>query len=267
MSYRDDLQAVLRQLREKKFTYRVDEDAGYQREKGRDARQTAGRQDDYRAAAAALVGGQQSSYGEAARQYLQRQMTQRDEDRRQQYTDAAYSSYQKETKALERQRESLQTKVEREERQRQQAEERARKERQRELERQQKALLKAQQQSRTAGSGSSARRSGSTGSGSRGDSGKAAGQTAAFDEKNKDFRAIAAQSRQYYTMGHSRGVSETKKKDGSYNRVYAEGQAYRQQARYLYGAVDGDMQKVYALAAYLGIPAYYTSSDVLHFMK
>lgn len=68
-------------------------------------------------------------------------------------------------------------------------------------------------------------------------------------------------------MGHSRGVSETKKKDGSYNRVYAEGQAYRQQARYLYGAVDGDMQKVYALAAYLGIPAYYTSSDVLHFMK
>ncbi len=73
MGYKEDLKRVLKQLEETKFTYAVDDDPAYIRQRKAGKEQTAARQDGATADDRARAAGADTSYGRAMRAYLERQ--------------------------------------------------------------------------------------------------------------------------------------------------------------------------------------------------
>ena len=67
MGYKEDLKRVLKQLEETKFTYAVDDDPAYIRQRKAGKEQTAARQDGATADDRARAAGADTSYGRALR--------------------------------------------------------------------------------------------------------------------------------------------------------------------------------------------------------
>lgn len=272
MGYKEDLKRVLKQLEETKFTYAVDDDPAYIRQRRAGKERTAARQDGATADDRARAAGGDTSYGRAMRAYLERQRGEGDSALRQQYGQQAKKAYDARVSGLEKERDGLKDRVRKEEEraaaERAAAQERARKEAQRqeelrikeenklEIERiraqakvEAARLAASKKAGRAAGGGSGAAKKGAGSSSTK----KAA---AAFDETSGKFRSLAAESHKQYLLGYSRG-----KESGGEERGRSFG--YQQQVRWLYAQVDGDPQKTRALADYLKIPASYTSEEAL----
>jgi len=268
MSYTEDLKKVLKQLKQKQYTYKASEDADYRREAERTLQKADADIDEKKALSAGKTAGFDNSYGAAAARYLTGAAKRDNADLAYKMDTAAKARFDSEVASLQKQADTLQGKIEAEN---QKAQEAARKAAEKEAAAAQKAAEKAQKEAQKAAEKAqkeaqkeaekaqkeSAKQNSGADSSGKG-AGAGANKTAAaqksetkWNRQNPAFAKIANDSNKVYSTAYIDSHRQTK------NAQKSQEAGMRAQGEYIYAQCGKDYTKAMAVAKAVGLDDKY----------